>query len=579
MNRLRFLLSLGICLCLLSGCKEKIDVSNIDARAEIDMGLVLPIGTAHATFADLLSTKTLGKDVFLDEEGVINYQQTHQYKVNFHPINLDSYVTSGDKSAPVPVIIPGQQTLTIPLTVQMENVNTYLSNERFDSVIITQATLVSRLTKTNLDELSWDWIDKVTLHLGEQISRPQGKDMVIYTRGDAGGFDHSITSIFNDCSMCLMKNRNLGPDATLDDYNNNVTNIWEPSVTIDVTVPSGQSFMPADDASLTYHYTFAIQDYSAIWGFFKPSKELVVNDSIDLSKEWDLWKNFKSAYFTFDRPLVHVDVNTSVSATVQLTINELYMQSKEGEKIHATFNGLEQGTYEYSDQIGLDPSTIGNRTTYSAVIDSSKAHGKLDNCFAISPHLCVFDFNVSPRDAQHHPQMRLVKDTSSVAIDVVSVFPFSFRPGVNVFYSDTIRDVNFTEVALDSLVKKINGVEEIKTTDLNLYIRATNGIPLDVKGKCTFRDEAGKDLHIADSTLFFKANDVTTYTITVNEKDFDRIAQTKSITIDAVGSDESFRDHPERYPIKVKGTSDLKIFFGFAGNIDAIVNFNELMKK
>ncbi len=579
MNRLRYLIGLGLCLCLLPSCKEKIDVNNIDARAEIDMGLVLPIGSAHATFADLMSTKTLGNDVFLDEEGVINYKQTHQYKVNFHPIDLASYVSSGDKSVPVPVIIPGQQTITIPLTIQLENVNTYLSNERFDSVIITEATLVSRLTKTNLDELSWDWIDKVTLHLGEQVSRPQGKDMVLYEKGDGGGFDRSITSTITECSMCLMKNRNLGPDATLDDYNNNVIKVWEPSVTIDLTVPSVvQSFTPSSGASLNYHCTFAIQDYSAIWGFFKPSKELVVRDSIDLSKEWDLWKYFKSAYLPFDRPKVQINVNTSVSATVQLTINELFMQDKENVQKHATFNGLEQGLYTYTDSIGLDPSTIGNRTTYIATIDSSQAHGNLDTCFTVSPYLCAFDFNVSPRDAQHHPQMRLINDPASVLIDVVSIFPFSLRPGANVIYTDTVRNTNFTEVALDSLVKKINGVEEIKTTDLNLYIRATNGIPLDIKGKCTFRDATGKDLHIADSTLFFKANDVTTYVISVKESDFARIATTKSITIDAIGNDDSLRDHPECYPIKVKGNSDLTIFFGFAGNIDAIVNFNELMK-
>ena len=62
--------------------------------------------------------------------------------------------------------------------------------------------------------------------------------------------------------------------------------------------------------------------------------------------------------------------------------------------------------------------------------------------------------------------------------------------------------------------------------------------------------------------------------VTVNETDFNRIASTKKIAMDIDGSDKSLRDKTELYPIEIKGESGLKLFFGFAGNVDAILNFN-----
>lgn len=581
MNRLRFLVSLGICLCLLSGCKEKIDVSNIDTRAEVDMGLVLPIGSAHATFADLLSTKTLGENVFLDEEGVVNYRQKFNYKLNFHSIPMQDFSASGQQSCPVPAIISGKQTIEVPITMLFDKMNTDLAQERVDSFLISEATLMSMLTKSNLDELSWDWIDNITLHLGDQFSSPQGHDITIYDKtANNGGFGKPIFTKVKDFSLCFMQNRDLDPTKnTLDEYNSNVINTWDFSATIALTVPQGQSFTPSD-GSLTFQYSFILDKFNAVWGFFKPSKELDVKDSIVLTDQLDLWKHFAKAYFPFDRPSIHIDVNTSISAKVQLVIDEIYMKEKaESEPVYATFDGSHQGQYNYDDLIGLNPATIGQRTTYTAIIDSSVHRGKYDRCYSISPNICYYKFHVAPSDAQHHPQMRLVNDENPMDLNINMYFPFSLRPGLNVEYTELKEDVNFTAVALDSLLAKVNEVEEVKRADLNLYFHATNTIPLDIKGMARFIDAEGNDLNILKDTLTFKANDTTSYVIKVNEKDFDRIASTKQLLITAIGSDQSISDQPELYPIKVKGDNGLKLFIGFAGNIDAVLNFNKNTKK
>lgn len=582
MNRLRLLFSLSICLCLLPSCKEDIDLGKMDTRAEVDMGLVLPIGSAHATFADLLSTKTLGENVIIDEEGVVNYRQAFNYKLDFHSIPMENFSTSGQQSCPVPTIISGKQTIEVPITMLFDKMNIDLAQERVDSFLISEATLMSMLTKSNLDDLSWDWIDNITLHLGDQFTSTQGRDIIIYSKtANNGGFGKPIFTKVKDFSLCFMLNRDLDPTTDpLDKYNDNVINTWNLSATIALTVPQGQSFTPSD-GSLTYQYSFTLDKFNAVWGFFKPSKELDVKDSIVLTDQLDLWKHFTKAYFPFDRPSILIDVNTSISAKVQLVIDEIYMKEEaESEPVYATFDGKHQGLYDdYEDLIGLDPATIGQRANYTALIDSSEHRGKYDRCYTISPNICYYKFHVAPSDAQHHPQMRLVNDKNPMDLNINMYFPFSLRPGIDVVYNERLEDINFTAVALDSLLAKVNEVEEVKRADLNLYFHATNSIPLDIKGIARFIDADGNDLNILKDTLTFKANDTTSYVVHVNEKDFDRIATTKQLLITAIGSDQSINNHPELYPIKVKGDDGLKLFIGFAGNIDAVLNFNKNTKK
>lgn len=572
MKNWRFLVSLGLVCGLIASCKDKIDLAHIDTRVEADLGLVLPIGSAHATFADLLSTKTLGENFVLDENGVLTYKTTADYKMDFHTIDLNGFTTTGST---VSGVLPGQMELEIPITFSL-NINKDLANERIDSIIISEAVLTSSLSKTaGLGELDWNWIEQITLHLGEQMYSPKGKDITIYTKGDAGDFGYTFTTILEDVSLSLMKDKTLNPSKDdLNTYNANALSTWDIKASIKLSIPDGQTVTPG---SLAYHYSFGIVDYKAVWGYFKPGKDLVVKDTIILAEEWDLWKNFKNVYFPFSHPFILIDVNTSVSATIALNIDEIFTESlTTKDKVYATFNGERQGIYKFDDQIGLDPATIGQRATYLTKVDNTEENGRFDKCFEISPDFISFSFNVAPYDVQDHPQMRMVNDTVPMRIDLTTMFPFAFNPGVYVSYVDTIREVNFTQVALDSLLKKVEQVEEVKKADLNLYIHATNDIPLDVTGKFVFQDEQGQDLHILDSTLVFKANDTTTYVVTVHETDFDRIAQTKRITIDADGSDLSLQSHPECYPIQVTGESGLKLFFGFAGNIDAILNFNNL---
>ncbi len=558
MNKGHILVCLGIGLSLITGCKEDIDLGKVDTRAEVDLGLVLPIGSAHATFADLLSTKTLGEDFFLDKDSILTYKQTEPYTMTFHDIDWSKFTTSNEIGLPVPGLPAGRQSIEIPITVIWESINQDVNNERIDSIIFSQALLTSRLTKTGLDGLLWDYIETITLHLGEQMSSSEGKDITIYTKGDQGDFGHTFSTILQECTLRLIK------DGTS-------INTWSISATIEANMPEGQTVSAGE---LTYHYSFAISDYKAVWGYFKPSKDLQVKDTIVLAQKWFFWKKFKDFLLPFDRPSIQIDVNTSVSANVQLDIKEIFLESTVNEdKRYATFMGVRQGCYPYKDQIGLDAATIGQRTTYSAVIDNTVEHGRFDKCFEITPDICAYQFTINPREDIKERQMRLVKDEHPLEINFTTIFPLSFNKGVHVLYTDTIRDVNFTQVALDSLLKNVNEVEEVKKADLNLYIRATNSIPLDIIGSFRFEDEQGQDLHILDSAIVFTAKGTTTFTLTVNEKDFDRIAKTKRIAIDVNSNAESL---PKNYiyPIQVKGADGLTLFIGFAGNVDAILNFN-----
>ena len=40
--------------CMLAGCHSDVDLGNIDKKAEVEMGLVLPIGNIHMKIGDFI---------------------------------------------------------------------------------------------------------------------------------------------------------------------------------------------------------------------------------------------------------------------------------------------------------------------------------------------------------------------------------------------------------------------------------------------------------------------------------------------------------------------------------------------
>ena len=77
--------------CVLAGCHADVDLANIDKKAEVEMGVALPIGSIHAKIGDFLGNGKV-KNVFIDNKGTIFWQDTFHVSRNYHQLDLAAYI-------------------------------------------------------------------------------------------------------------------------------------------------------------------------------------------------------------------------------------------------------------------------------------------------------------------------------------------------------------------------------------------------------------------------------------------------------------------------------------------------------
>ena len=188
--------------CMLAGCHSDIDLGNIDKKAEVEMGLALPIGTIHATLGDFLG-KGQVENLYV-ENGILTWRSNFRDTADYHKIDLAQYISSKtldmnvyEKLGSLPIFDDGKIKtgsfpvpiwLEFPLELSLTGINdkdsVLAGKERLDSALIDMASFASTITRNGGLPLDWEWIDSVTLDLGNQINRPAGNVMTVYAKND-----------------------------------------------------------------------------------------------------------------------------------------------------------------------------------------------------------------------------------------------------------------------------------------------------------------------------------------------------------------------------------------------------------
>ena len=174
-------------------------------------------------------------------------------------------------------------------------------------------------------------------------------------------------------------------------------------------------------------------------------------------------------------------------------------------------------------------------------------------------------------------QFRMTQNTK-FGLDFNFKMPFIFNPGLNVAYSDTIKDIDLSRADLDSLAAMTNGIiTSIDSAELALYLVIENNIPVDMQLDAVFLDENEsplaldqlKDIKIEGATMTGSQVTAakTVKTVAIHTADFDKIAKTKAIKFRArVGDDQK--------PSTFLADQKLKIKLGVTGDVQAILNLN-----
>ena len=604
--------------CMLASCHSDIDLNNIDTKSEVEMGLALPVGSIHATIGDFFG-KGMGKFYVdsVDNHGVITWRDTFRIARNFHQVDLAQYISEKeltlnvyDKITAADMIGTNKKvvgtgfpvTLTFDMPLKLSGINSAdnIENERLDSALIEMASF-SSLIKTNNLPLEWEWIDKVTLELGEQLRRPAGNTMVVYDKTrDNYGYNQNIPTQVDHFTINLLKKNSAGQYVI-----GQVIDSCDFKINFTFTIPAGEEVEVPEDAGFDYKLGVQFINYAAIWGKFKPSNDMHDEAVVDLSESWGSLDFISKWNVPFADPKIDMSIVTRVAGAMVVNGEYLYAEDANGEKHYASFKYGTATTPDFHRQFQsweyLDPitSTIGDSTTNMTIpFDKDPERGHIDNLFRNMPQKLGYQFAID-FNYQMTPQIRITPSTA-IRIDAVCTLPFIFNQGLDMNYTDTVG-VDLSQYSIDSLLKEVDIVDTMKATDVTLYLKAKNTIPLDVYASMRCLDATGqvmKDpedptkplLLFPSDTITLKAPNYekdggnwvpkspgeTVITAQLTKRQVDLLPLIKHIRYTAIINDKSLSDAYSKGLSNIRITDDqgLTLRIGVTAHVDAILNFD-----
>ena len=595
---------------LWNGCTADVDLDNIDTSVDVEANVATPIGSMTATIDDFVGDGTWG--IFIDtinHEGVITFRDTFSIARDFHKLDLSKYISRTRLKLNIyePLDQAGlmnnnqitgngvQIPLTFPLTLKLKGINQNTDAQRIDSALIKNASFTSKLTAIGGSPIKWEWIDKVTLDLGDRCYRPEGNVVTVYDKNkDTYGYTQDIPTNIDEFSINLMKNKE---PQKWSEYSNNVVDSCTFNVTIYLTIPTSAGAIQVPSTA-AFQYDLGVQfiDYHAVWGMFEPSKDMSGEAVEAIATYWSPWNTLQDLRLPFAEPSVDMLVTTQVAGAMIMEGDYLYTENEEGVKAYATFDG-KQSLYKFFNKNEYLPlsSPIGAEKTMHILFDKDPSRGHIDQLFAIRPDQIGYKFAVKFNE-QETPQIRLTKNTS-IKIDAVCNLPMILNEGVSLGYTDRIKGIDLSMLDLDSLLKDVEMIDTLEEASAKLVIKFENSIPLQFKGMLTCLDEndnviidpkTEKPLLLTENdTISIAAPEFTkeghdwnitplesVEVINVDREDLETLRQIKTIEFHVWMDDESLAEAYDNglNNIQLKDDNYLKVKIAVGANVEGVLN-------
>ena len=636
-NHFYTLLALGLSGMVLFGCRSKIDLDNIDPKAEVQLGMAVPVATASATLGDFFGDGKMVEEIQVGtgakvdggngvDKGVLFYRFLKTNDKNYHPIELTNYMQNVDQEFKISdqysgTSIPAGTTtiITFPLTMQLTGINNNFNEERLDKMTISAANFISKITLKNLS-LSKDDIEKVEIVLPGS-NRNEGKTPSEITTGFFKVQGHTPESADYAFEVAGFKTQGFGAEIPIEIDNfdiylmkvikesfNTQNEANENAVT---KLPFEFKFYIHPSSAITisstsaFQYNFIIDflEYKALYGYFKPSKFMTDVETDTIEEEWPAWKQLKNVQLALAKPRIDLDITCAVAAPLTVKVNSIYVENAEtGEKRNATFDEALSRPNRYFDFYDVMEVTapLEDSITNSFYLNEEWERGKLDRLFIIRPDYVHWDYELQIRNDGEKVQHRLT-DNTIIHTDITTTVPFQFMEGMKVDYTDT-TSIDWKGMSLDSLTAHNDFIDSIGTSNVKLRLKIENTIPLDIRFKFAFLDDSGTPIDLsgleiteegktAEDSIYIKAAEnvetggnvtsvngsqvptVTAVWMNLSAEQFNKITQATKLVYTATLNTASESFKDNRW-VNVRNVSGLKIQLGVAANVDAFLNLD-----
>ena len=601
---------------MLVSCHSDLKFDNVDTTTQLDMGLALKVATVTATLGDFVDQS---EDLFIYEEKipgaeskmVIAWRHAYPDEKDYHAIDFLNYLPEMSKPmnvydqmqakgliGPDGKITPdGRQiTLDFDMEFKLNGINEQGTSNynRIDSAYIDYAQFISSVERNDLP-LDWDWIDSIVLDMGDQIECAN-KVRTVYRRGDAADYGTPLETNLNNLKIMLMKNRNIRPEIS------NVYTGCQMKVHFMFTIPAsaGKIEVPRT-AAFQYNIKLADARWQAIWGYFMPSKDMESNELVDMDDFLHNYPFAKRAKLPFSDPQINVEVSTHIAGHMVIVGSDLYVIDANDQRVDATFEGRTTRTEHLKNFLNpADLSTLGDSVVNSILFDKTEKLGNIEQMFKTMPKFLNYKFNVY-FDQDDSPQIRITPNTK-VRINAICTLPLMFERDMFIDYCDTITDVDLKDVDVDSLANQVDFIDSLHVSDVTLYLKAENHIPLTLKGNVRFMDANGQPVmdpedpskefypFMEDTIRFAPPTFIKTYghivpddknpgktiiTTRMNQKQLEALKQIKSIEYKVTADNDALQYAYDMGLDKIRLEKDSRLYIhvGVTTHIEALMNF------
>lgn len=560
----------------LAGCKSDVNLGEASVDSKVNARLSLPIGEVSTKFADLIGLIGAQEQttVTINERGIIELSIDQHHERDFHKIDLKNYIgtVENDKTIqsinPDLALIPQNTEVMVPfeMSINFNGINDDMHDERLDSLVIEEAEFTTRISTNNLTITDAD-IQKVTIVLGDQFRRAKG------TRIDLPNFqlNQDVLIKIDNFTLVMMADENLPPSKT------NVVN--KANITFEITLKTGENVIIAANSGFHFKFQVEMLEYSALYGYFRPGSQTYDDGSVDAPIKIP---SDEPVVLPVKDPVIQMKFTYGMSMPLNIFIKEISATHSDNTQTFAQWDGGKTTTKPLNKVLPIDApldSTVSSTVTLGKdTVDG----GSIDRFFLKEIKSLGYDYELQIDNAKANSmnmdQFRLTKNTNFI-LDFKFIMPFEFKPGLNVAYSDTIKDINLERADLDSLAALVPGgvIQSIDSAELALYIAINNDIPVDLTLDGYFLDEHNNPLPLnqlqgikiegATMTGSQVTTAKSTKIVAVHTEDFENIAKTKAIRFRAHLGDDT-------KPSVFLADQKLSIKLGVTGDVQAILNFD-----
>lgn len=596
MKKLKYVLPALFFAMGITSCRNDIDLNNIDTKMQLNTALAIPVGNVTVTMGDFLGNGQV-PIIKVDENGIFHAIDTFQIATKeYHKIDLNQYIVKNatqlsfrvaDQVPTGTIVGDGTTTMsmTFPLQLNLTGINTDMTNERLDSMIITNARFVSKIGMEGMDDLKWSEIKSATLILGDQFTRAAGKEIEIPISGK--NFSQEIPINIADFNLCLMADRD-NPGA--------VVNKIDFQLRFNLCLEAGHPVTISDNSKFFYDLNVELLDYAALWGYFEPSTEMSDEDRMSMDDIWSGWKDVKKLRMRFTEPKVSIYMRHHVAAPLMMVIDYVRAVNAAGGVAQAEWTdaGVSSNskTIYFTDFIyPTDP--LEAEKEYFAVFDHQPANGHFDRIFDIRPDSFIYSFHLEVDKnklgtaAYPYRQLRLTKDRQVPGYGIFDI-PFKFNTQSEAEYVTTL-ETNWQNINFDSIATKNDYIDSLAVKRALAFITVYNSIPFEIFGKFHFLDKDSVEMDMkfiqdndsnyvhfaapemrgpADSYGYVSKPSETLFTIDVDSAEFNRLKEVKYLQLDAFLGNNPMKCYLDT-------ATSLKVQLGVGADVEAIVNFNK----